>query len=307
MSEENKDIRPAENTLDLIEIVPGYRETRSTAALDKALIEFHKNVKVPKKTGEATVPKRSGATYSYRYVELPELLKAIDGPLGAAGLVLKQPPFRIGNAYGIMTILSHPESGEKIISGPFMLDNEKGGVQGAGGDITYARRYCISAVLGLAWDDDDDGQSAQGNCGSEPAAGQQPKQQYNRRQQNNSADQGPAAYKKDDKEALPYKVPFVKDKPTAAQINGLEVMCQYVGRKPADLAKYYKVGSISDMQYYTFRKAYKTVADILVKKGYTQGPDLNWYKKEYTAEKIAGKNMPAPEWNQEVSDGYYKP
>ena len=306
MTEEKTDIQEAKSPLDLIEIVPGYRETRSTAALDKALIEFHKNVKVPKKTGEATVPTRSGATYSYRYVELPELLKAIDGPLGTAGLVLKQPPFRIGNAYGIMTILSHPESGEKIISGPFMLDNEKGGVQGAGGDITYARRYCISAVLGLAWDDDDDGQSAQGNCSSGPAAGQQRPKQYSRRQ--SSTAPGPAADKKDEKEELPYKVPYVKEKPTAAQINGLEAMCQYIGRKPADLSKYYGVGSISEMQYYTFRKAYKTVADILVKEGYQQGADLNWHK-EYTAEKITGggMKMPDPEYNQEVSDGYYRP
>lgn len=254
--------------LELIEIVPGYRETRSTANIDKALIEFHKLVKVPKKTGEAKVPTRNGKEFSYKYVELPELHKAIDGPLGEVGLVLKQPLLRHENLYGALTILSHPASGEKIIVGPFLLDNEKGGVQGAGSDCTYSRRYSICGLLALAWDDDDDGIGAQTN--------------YTPKHETTRYPSAIAETKKDG-EILPYKIPYIKDAPTAAQVNSLEVMCQYVGKNPRDMAAYYKVANLGDLKFYAYRSAYKMLASHLIKMGYSQGKDLNWHKADEPA------------------------
>lgn len=279
--------------LELIEVVPGYRETRSTANLDKALLIFHQKVKAPKKTGEAKVPTRSGKEFSYKYVELSELHKAIDGPLDEAGLVLKQPPIRQGNTYGALTILSHPESGEKIVSGPFLLDNEKGGVQGAGGDCTYSRRYSLCGLLGLAWDDDDDGMSAQGDHTNAQAVSR-------------PATHSAAADTKKEDSNLPYKIPYIKDNPTAVQVNSLEAMCQYVGRKPQDMAAYYKVASLKDLKFYSYRDAYKMLANHLIKLGYTQGRDMNWHKPGDDQKAQGNSESEFPDYdpvaNQEVGE-----
>lgn len=274
------------------------KTSESLKNIAPALVSFQAEVQDPRKSSD-------NPYFKSKYVELDGLMAAVRPIAAKHGLSILQDITTELTDNGKMKVWCHTvllhSSGEWVeSSGQFNI--AKGtDPQSCGSSQTYIRRYDLSAFLGIAWDKDDDG-----NAASQP--GQQPKHQYSRPQQSSpGAAPSHGTEKKDGKDTLPYKVPYIKDKPTAAQINGLEVMCQYVGRKPADLAKYYEVGSISDMQYYTFRKAYKTVADILVKEGYTQGPDLNWYKKEYTAEKIAGKNMPAPEWNQEVSDGYYKP
>lgn len=140
--------------MELVEICNGLKMTVEQENLAKALSAFQSEIQSPKKTGEAKTQK-----FSYKYVELPELLANIKPLLNKHGLSISQSPVSTGDGYGVTTILRHI-SGEMQISGPFLLKNEKGGAQGAGSCITYARRYCISAVLGMAWDDDDDGAAA---------------------------------------------------------------------------------------------------------------------------------------------------
>lgn len=82
---------------------------------------------------------------------------------------------------------------------------------------------------------------------------------------------------------LPYKIPYIKDAPTAAQVNSLEVMCQYVGKNPRDMAAYYKVANLGDLKFYAYRSAYKMLASHLIKMGYSQGKDLNWHKADEPA------------------------
>jgi type II secretory pathway component GspD/PulD (secretin) len=47
-------------------------------------------------------------------------------------------------------------SGEWLQSDPFTLRATKNDAQGTGSAVTYARRYSLSSILGVAWDDDDD-------------------------------------------------------------------------------------------------------------------------------------------------------
>lgn len=140
--------------MELIEVCSGLKMTVEQGNLAKALSAFQAEVQSPKKTGEAKAQK-----FSYKYVELPELLERIKPLLGKYGLSISQTPVSIGDACGVTTVLRHV-SGEMQISGPFLLKNEKGGAQGAGSCVTYSRRYCISAILGVAWDDDDDAAAA---------------------------------------------------------------------------------------------------------------------------------------------------
>ena len=51
-------------------------------------------------------------------------------------------------------------SGEWIETDPLTLRAVKTDPQGAGSAVTYGRRYSLSAALGVAWDDDDDGNEA---------------------------------------------------------------------------------------------------------------------------------------------------
>lgn len=89
------------------------------------------------------------------YVTLDNILSAIKEPLKEAGLTFVQIP--VGE--GLRTILIDIESGESL-EGTFTLMPAKNDPQGQGSAITYARRYALSAILGLSTEEDDDGNKA---------------------------------------------------------------------------------------------------------------------------------------------------
>src|SRR5204863_1490626 len=61
------------------------------------------------------------------------------------------------------------ESGEEK-TGEFPLSGE-GGIQTIGGRITYARRYCLAAIVGIAADEDDESRLSDGPQTAQRAAG----------------------------------------------------------------------------------------------------------------------------------------
>jgi hypothetical protein len=75
-------------------------------------------------------------------------------------LTVTQFPDHVGEAPALTTILMH-NSGEWI-SGtyPLMVTDKESTPQGYGSALTYARRYGLSAVLGVIADEDDDGNAA---------------------------------------------------------------------------------------------------------------------------------------------------
>lgn len=70
----------------------------------------------------------------------------------------------------VSTIIMHT-SGEWI-SGELAMNPVKADPQGIGSAVTYARRYGLSAFVGIA-PEDDDGNAASGNNGGSPSTGQQ--------------------------------------------------------------------------------------------------------------------------------------
>lgn len=120
------------------------------------------------------VTQKSGGTYSYRYVTLANLSDAILPLLAKHGLCFVAMPG--AGADGKMCVRYHllHESGEQL-SGEFPISGE-GGIQMIGGRITYARRYCLAAVVGVAADEDDearladDGQPRTAQRAARPAA-----------------------------------------------------------------------------------------------------------------------------------------
>ena len=152
--------------------------TEGTAALAAALAKVQ--AKLPKLERDRTVtvepkdPKK--APYSYSYVTLANLSDAILPLLAENGLSFVAMPG--AGADGKMCIRYHllHDSGERL-SGEFPISGE-GGIQMIGGRITYARRYCLAAIVGVAADEDDESRlSDDGARGTAQRAAPRPRQQ----------------------------------------------------------------------------------------------------------------------------------
>lgn len=126
------------------------RMSESIKNIATSLVAFQGEVKDPSKDGKANYGK---------YVQLDALLEVIRPALSKQGLSFLQFPGGDGQVITITTLLMHT-SGEWIESDPFGLKAQKVDPQGAGSAVTYGRRYSLSSVLGLAWDEDDDGNKA---------------------------------------------------------------------------------------------------------------------------------------------------
>ena len=100
--------------------------------------------------------------FKSKYAPLNEILNDVRPLLAKNGLSVIQMPGGDGSVVTMTTTLLH-ESGEWIESPELTLKADKATAQGAGSAITYARRYSLSAVLGITSEDDDDGNIASGN------------------------------------------------------------------------------------------------------------------------------------------------
>lgn len=96
-------------------------------------------------------------TFSYNYIDLPSILEAIKKPMAENGLSIIQIPITGPQSVGVETTITH-SSGEWI-SGKILLSISENTAQAAGAAITYARRYAVSSMLGMAADDDTDGRT----------------------------------------------------------------------------------------------------------------------------------------------------
>lgn len=119
--------------------------------LAKALADFQSEVKDPSKDKE-------NPYFKSKYVALDGVLQTVRPVLAKHGLSVMQLPTSDETAVTVTTLLMH-SSGQFIESEPFKVLLTKKDAQAAGSALTYARRYSLSSVLGIAWDDDDDGDS----------------------------------------------------------------------------------------------------------------------------------------------------
>lgn len=98
-------------------------------------------------------------TRHYKYADLAAVLAAVRPALTANGLAITQSV----EGQEVVTRLIH-SSGQSLCGRcPLVMDEGRRGPQALGSALTYSRRYGLSALLGVASEEDDDGQAAQGN------------------------------------------------------------------------------------------------------------------------------------------------
>lgn len=126
-----------------------------SAALAAALAAVQAELPDVKKTRTANVENKEGRfLYSYAYADLADASAAILPILGKHGLAFTAfPGHRADGKFGLRYWLLHSDGGS--IEGFFEIPDQ-GGMQLVGGRITYARRYCLCAVTGIAADEDVD-------------------------------------------------------------------------------------------------------------------------------------------------------
>lgn len=132
------------------------KRSESIAQLAAALAKFQKEVISPKNNAD-------NPFYSSKYAPLHEVINVIREPLAKNGLSYIQSTSTYDKNVTVTTLLMH-ESGEFIESEPLSLPGlqvTKSGKeltpQGVGSAITYGRRYSLTAILGIASEDDTDG------------------------------------------------------------------------------------------------------------------------------------------------------
>jgi len=126
--------------------------------LAEALAKAQGDFKSPAKDKTAQIKSDKGS-YSYKYADLASTFDAVRMPLAQNGLSLTQ--VITNTPLQLEAVLMHA-SGQWISS---LYPLQMGGrPQEFGSLLTYARRYLISCLLGIAADEDDDGAGAEGSA-----------------------------------------------------------------------------------------------------------------------------------------------
>ncbi len=93
-------------------------------------------------------------TYSYSYADLGDTIDAVRPILVKHGLAFAQSAVTHDDKIGIETRIYHT-SGHVEVFGPLYLSGG-GDARAAGSAVTYARRYSLTAALGITSDEDTD-------------------------------------------------------------------------------------------------------------------------------------------------------
>ncbi len=126
--------------------------TANMAELSKALKDLNKELDNPKNSA-------INPFFKSKYAPLNDILSYIRPLMAEHGLSIVQNTLTQNEAIGIQTMIIH-ESGQFIQSDIMFIKTDKDTAQGQGSAITYGRRYQLSAMLSIASEDDDDGNSA---------------------------------------------------------------------------------------------------------------------------------------------------
>lgn len=151
-------------------------------------------VENPKLDSEAEVKTNKGYTYKYKYASLGECMRVVKDACKDLGLGVY---FDIVNNC-VYTVVTDGQEIRSLSSVPAKLD---GLPQSNGSEITYAKRYSLSAAFGLVSEEDDDAQMAQNQQKTNKPVNTQQKQQDARKTAQNRLKKVLVEYHRGDKDA----------------------------------------------------------------------------------------------------------
>ncbi|WP_458763621.1 ERF family protein [Cupriavidus basilensis] len=110
---------------------------------------------------------RKIGSYDFRYADLQEIRSKTTPALSENGICLFQLVTEADNATVIRTVLGHTTGAE--ITAVMRVQRGDGDIKKFGANITYLRRYIVSALLGVAADDDlDEDRDPDAGAGQSP-------------------------------------------------------------------------------------------------------------------------------------------
>ena len=133
-------------------LATAYARSRSIAQLATALAKAQGEI-------AGAAKDKTNPHFKSSYADLASGWEACRGPLSKNGLAVLQPVLADGGRVTVTTILAHG-SGEWI-STDLTMSAGQNTPQGIGSCITYARRYALFALIGIAPEDDDGNAASQ--------------------------------------------------------------------------------------------------------------------------------------------------
>lgn len=157
-SDEEEEVSPPDPMPPLI----AFQSSPSLVKIAPALLAAQIRLKNPQKNSE-------NPHFHSKFADLEACMDAAKAALNKEDIVLVQMFAPSGYGTVSLTTLAIHKSGE-YIGGTATLPDDRGNAQGYGSAATYARRYGVSAILGMVAEDDDDGNAASASGESAPRA-----------------------------------------------------------------------------------------------------------------------------------------
>ena len=133
-------------------------QSEQTNELVSALVKASADIKTARRDAE-------NPFFKSKYADLPCIVDACKNALLKNNLVVTQSTILLNGSTALVTTLHHTSG--QWIRGYYPVTAMKPDPQAMGSAITYARRYALSAMVGVVSEDDDDGESAMGRNGHE--------------------------------------------------------------------------------------------------------------------------------------------
>ena len=133
------------------------RQSRDLNELFAALAKAQGDIEGAKKDSD-------NPHFKSKYADLASVWAAVRAPLAKNGLAVMQWPRTVGNGVEVETILAHASG--QYMSDVFWVPCSKMDAHGLGSATTYARRFSLASILGVAPEDDDGNSASIGAPGS---------------------------------------------------------------------------------------------------------------------------------------------
>lgn len=134
--------------------------------LAKALVQAQSEFPTIGRSKDVKVQTKTGGSYTFSYAPLDEIISAVRPVLTKHGLAVSQLLANVSGQPALKTVLMH-EGGEILQESCPLPMNGSLSAQEFGSLVTYFRRYALVTVLGIATEEDDDGNTASGNTSTQ--------------------------------------------------------------------------------------------------------------------------------------------